>query len=156
MDHREPRPYHSLGDAVGRALTQGESDGSRRFLIWRLETGDCSPYPSRPNLPATGSQVVAPQMNWESALPWVLVCRKKKVVAEGRNTAGVSTPLTIPQSPAINRSPGSPKMNWLSATPWVWVLRKYTSPVDSRCNPTVSVPSPLKSPTNGLSPGLPK
>ena len=34
-------------------------------------------------------------------------------------------------------------------------LLKYTSPVASRWRPTVSVPSPSKSPMNGLSPGFP-
>jgi len=62
----------------------------------------------RPNVPATGSQSLAPQPNWESAMPSVLVYRKYHVVFDGRNTAGVSVPSTIHQSPAIRRSPGSP------------------------------------------------
>src|SRR3990172_1418979 len=98
MDHREPKPYHDTENSVvprpvseaalddrpplgqtrdTRCLISGVSlAGGKADLAGGGQRVAGGSYPPSPNLPATGSQVVEPQVNWESALPWVLVCRK--------------------------------------------------------------------------------
>ena len=112
---QDPPPGMFFGWSVRPPISPGPGSAmsSRGVFGWgsghRLASGDSS-YPS-PKAPATGSQVDDPKTNWGVGDTLVLVCRKKKVVPVGRNTAGVSIPSTIPQSPAISPIPGSPKTN---------------------------------------------
>ena len=60
--------------------------------------------------PDTGTQAELTGFgtNWRSAFPWVLVNLKYMVLSNGRNRAGLKTPLSF-QSPAISRSRDSEK-----------------------------------------------